>query len=167
MPSESHSAIGPVESIVALAVGTVVRGIGVHEGRSNSTIVHCRVTSSRGVRIRMGLIVDRVAAVGVVLGGVFVPRWIAVVGRGIMRWCGTVGRRRCAHDGTAVYVAAHVHLLINAPLVLVAVPVTVAMAVTVAMTISVDRVAVSVTAIAPIAVARVAISVIAITPITV
>merc|ERR1719391_784806 len=166
MPIKLHSAIGPVESIVALSIGTVVRGIGVHEGRSNSTIVHCRVTSFRAVRIRIGLIVDRLAGVGVVLGGVFVPRWVAVVRRGIVRRCGTVGRRRCAHDGTAVYVAAHVHLLINAPLVLVAVPVTIAMAVTVAMTISVTRVAISVAvvAIAPIAVARVTISVTAITP---
>merc|ERR1711917_134618 len=146
MPIKLHSTIGPVGSIVALSIRTVVRDIGVHEGRSNSTIVHCRVASLRGVRIRMGLMVDRVAAVGVVLGGVFVPRWVAVVRSGIVRRCGTVGRRRCAHDGTAVYVAAHVHLLINAPLVLVAVPVTIAMAV--AMTISVARVAISVTAIA-------------------
>merc|ERR1719175_143458 len=121
---------------VALSIRTVVRDIGVHKGRSNSTIVHCRVASLRGVRIRMGLMVDRVAAVGVVLGGVFVPRWVAVVRSGIVRRCGTVGRRRCAHDGTAVYVAAHIHLLINAPLVLVALPVTIALAVTVALTMA-------------------------------
>merc|ERR1711911_373975 len=102
--------------------------------------------ADRGVGLGRAL-VDRVAGAGVVGGAVAIP-WVPVVGRGIVGRSGTVGRSWCAHDRTAVHVAAHVHLLlgvVGAPLVLVSVPISIPIAVgRIAVTISVVAIPISV-----------------------